>query len=143
MHEQMLCTYSRGGGAQVGWVQACSLFGMEHYGDAQKEDRRHGYSAGTLRFADETVQLRHWPRRARHDSVNSWWFDRDPDCILDKDGGTQPQTISLRRDDAGGTAGPTPEPIEHLAARALGNYHQAAQRDWDDRWSGVIGEDKV
>jgi len=137
MHEQMLCTYSRAGGAQVGWAQACSLFGREHYGDAQKEDRRHGYSAGTLRFADDTVQLRHWPRRARHHPVNGWWFDRDPECILDKDGGTQPQIISLRRY---GT--PPSEPIEHLTARVLANYHQAARRDWDDRWSDVVPEDK-
>ena len=46
MHEQMLSTYSQKGGSPRGWAQACSLFGMEHYGDLQKEDRRHGYSAG-------------------------------------------------------------------------------------------------
>lgn len=140
MHEQMLCTYSRAGGAQVGWVQACSLFGMEHYGDAQREDRRHGYSAGTLRFVDETAQLRHWPRRARHDAVNGWWFDRDPDCTLDDDGGTNAKIISLRPDQRG-TVGATSEPIEQLTARALGNYHLAAQREWDERWSGVVGEE--
>jgi hypothetical protein len=35
-----------------------------------------------------------------------------------------------------------PPTVEQLTARALGNYHRAAQREWDERWSDVIGEDK-
>ncbi len=44
---------------------------------------------------------------------------------------------------AGGPLFPPEVPIEQLTARVLGNHHQAAQRDWDDRWSGVIGQDRV
>ncbi|HPM85340.1 MAG TPA: hypothetical protein PLF81_31775, partial [Candidatus Anammoximicrobium sp.] len=74
---------------------------------------------------------------------NDWRFVRDEvNCVLQEDGGTAAEDVSLRKR-RGGPAVPPPEPIEQLTARALGHYHQAAQRDWDDRWSGVVGEDQV
>jgi len=59
------------------------------------------------------------------------------------DGGTKPEDISSREHPADGPDAPPLEPIDQLTARALGNYHRAAQHEWDERWSGVIGEDKV
>ncbi len=143
MHQETLRGFSQGGGHVVRWWQGCSLFGLEHYGDQKKEDRRHGYSAGTIAFDGDQVLLRHWPRAATHDEVNDWRFVRDEvNCVLQDDGGTAAEDVSLRKR-RGGPAVPPPEPIEQLTARALGHYHQAAQRDWDDRWSGVVGEDQV
>ena len=72
--------------------------------------------------------------------ANPQWFDRDPDCILDEDGGTKAEIISQNADSPGSAAKSIEEPIEQVTARALGNYHAAAQQDWDERWSGVIGE---
>lgn len=144
MHEETLRGFSRGGGPVVRWWQGCSLFGLEHYGDQDQEDRRHGYSAGSLIFDDERTFLRHWPRATTHDEVHGWRFVPDEiNCVLEDDGGTQPEEISPTKHHPGGGGGPVVEPIEQVTARALGNYHAAAQRDWDDRWSGVIGEDKV
>jgi hypothetical protein len=30
------------------------------------------------------------------------------------------------------------ESVEEATKRVLGNYHQSAQQEWDDRWNGVI-----
>ena len=85
--------------------QGCSLFGLEHYGDQQQEDRRHGYAAGTLQFDDGRTLLRHWPRLATFDEVNGWRFTRDEEsCILQDDGGTKPEVVWSRSDDTGPAA---------------------------------------
>jgi hypothetical protein len=111
---------------------------MEHYGDAEKEDRRHGYSAGRLQFEENREILRHWPRRATYDPVNGPRFIRDEEnCVLDEsDGGTHPDEIPLVR----GGAGDPRDRLEDVMAQSLDNYHRHVQKHWDDRWSGEIGD---
>ena len=65
MHEEIIRGYSQRGGAIVRHWQGNSLFGLEHYGDQEKQDRRHGYSAGTITFEESgAAVLRHWPSYA-------------------------------------------------------------------------------
>ncbi len=144
MHDELIRTCSTGGAPMQRVWQGRSLFGMEDYAHPIKEDRRHGYAVGTLSFEGDHAVLRHWPRQAIPSDSMGWRFRRDEDkCLLEDDGGTKPEVISLPSDRGSAAIAPLPETIEQLTTRALGNYHSAAQRDWDDRWSGVIGEDKV
>jgi len=146
MHKETLRGFSQGGGSTVRRWQGNSLFGMEHYGDQKQEERRHGYSAGTIIFDGDHVLLRHWPRAAVRDDVNGWRFVRDEiNCKLIDDGGTKPEDISPdiapREHREQASHKPPAEPIEQVTARALGNQHRAVQQAWDARWSGVVGED--
>jgi hypothetical protein len=146
MHEEALRGFSHGGGPLVRWWQGCSLFGLEQYGDQDKEDRRHGYAAGRLLFEADRVTLRHWPRAATFDPVNGWRFVRDEfNCVLrPDDGGTEPEVIPLRRKTNDSISAAPLAPSDTLAAdiaRVLGNYHQSVQQEWNDRWSGVIGDE--
>lgn len=97
MHEEKMLSRSYHAGSMQRLWQGASLFGMEHYGNQQKEERRHGYSAGSLIFHDNYAVLRRWPRRATHDSVNGWRFVSDSEgCVLEDDEGTQGEKIKLR-----------------------------------------------
>ena len=80
------------------------------------------------------VQI-HWPRRATFDSTNGWRFIRDEDsCVLQKDGGTEPETISLETNSFY-------EDREQLANRHLQNYQRHVQENWKKHWPKVIGDD--
>ena len=144
MHEEIIRGYSQRGGAIVRHWQGNSLFGLEHYGDQEKQDRRHGYSAGTITFEESgAAVLRHWPLAATHDSVVGWRFIPDHNaCILDDDGGTHPERI-LEPSKPGNGGGPTvvvpTKPPADLIARQLGENHgRWVGEAWDKSWAGEI-----
>jgi internalin A len=96
MHENVARSTSLGGGKPLRQWQACSLFGMEKFGEPPTFDRRHGYSAGRIEFSGGSATIRQWPRRATRD-MNGWRFDRDTEsCVLvESDGGTQPEEFQI------------------------------------------------
>jgi hypothetical protein len=93
MHENVVRGQVIGGGKMLRQWQGPSLFSVEKYGESAQEERRHGYSAGTLEWDADTFFLRHWPRKAFRDA-NGWRFERDSEgCVLDeRDGATEPET---------------------------------------------------
>jgi hypothetical protein len=98
MHENVLRTFSQGGGKSLRQWQGPSLFGMEKYGDPPRKDRRHGYSLGRIEVNGDVASIRVWPRLAKHDAVNGWRLIRDEAaCVLELDGGTRPEQIEVLR----------------------------------------------
>jgi Calcineurin-like phosphoesterase len=99
MHETEI-VYSRVGGAEsIRRCQACSVFGMEKYGDPPTEVRAHGYTAGHIEFGENEAALRLWPRIATR-KTGGWRFIPDHhNAVLDeerRDEGTKPETIVTR-----------------------------------------------
>jgi hypothetical protein len=97
MHESITRTGSYGGGPFLRTWQGNSLFGLEHYGDEKKEDRRHGYSAGRIIFKEDGVFIRHWPRQTQLYGVNGWVVIPDYGAImLEEDQGTRAEPVKVR-----------------------------------------------
>ncbi len=97
MHEAVTRTGSYGGGPFLRTWQGNSLFGLEHYGDHKKEDRRHGYSAGRIIFKKDTAFIRHWPRQIRLYGVNGWVVIPDYGAMmLEDDQGTRAEPVDVR-----------------------------------------------
>jgi hypothetical protein len=97
MHEHVTRTGSYGGGPFLRTWQGTSLFGLEHYGDKQKEERRHGYSAGRIILEEDSAFIRHWPRQARLYGPNGWVVIPDYGAMmLDDDQGTRPEPVEVR-----------------------------------------------
>jgi len=96
MHENVVRSSSVGGGRTVRHWQGNSLFSLEKFGDPPKEERRHGYSVGTIEFSSKSPTLRHWPRKAIRDA-NGWRFEPDTEsCVLKTDGGTAKAQLLLQ-----------------------------------------------
>lgn len=100
--------YTRHGGGQAVWqVQAASVFGREHLGDGQ-EERRHGYTAGQIRFGPDGPTMRLWPRVATS-KPRGWRYIPDfGSHQLEPDEGTAPVPVAGRR--AAAQAAPPPPP---------------------------------
>jgi hypothetical protein len=137
MHENVLRSSSEGGGEQLRLWQGNSLFGLEKFGDPPRDDRRHGYSVGTIECEGASANLRHWPRKALKDT-NGWRFERDTaSCVLDEsDGGTRPTVVRVyprSRRSGTGRSGPTQlAPALSIGERqALEAYIGAARSLWD------------
>jgi hypothetical protein len=141
MHKEAIRDESFGGGPRLRKWQAPSLFGLEHYGDQEKQERRHGYCAGSLTFQEDSAVLRHWPREAKFDA-NGWRFVPDHDkCKLQDDGGTKPERIELQGiGSEGAAATPSGKSFEQEMSRALERYHCRVQEEWDARWSRVVDD---
>jgi hypothetical protein len=137
MHENAMRGSTAGGGPMLWQWQGCSIFGLEHYGDPPKSDRRHGYAVGQIEFETSSASIRHWPRLALKDP-NGWRFERDTrTCMLNEsDGGTKPWAISVSRR-ASGKASPsrlataTGTPLSITERQALDAYVDAARSLWD------------
>jgi hypothetical protein len=137
MHENVARASSFGGGETLRHWQGSSLFGLEKFGDPPRDDRRHGYSAGTIDFNGSSASLRNWPSEAVNDTINPWRFEKDSKrFVLDEDGGTRPVVIPIRartrrpssaRPDSAG-AGPA---LSIGDRQALDAYIQAARKLWD------------
>lgn len=117
MHETCLRSSSTGGGKMVRQWQGNSLFGLEKFGEPPQIDRRHGYGAGRIEFANDGTSICHWPRRAIKDATNGWRFSPDHDsCVLDEDDGcTKPERIEKKTGDpksADESGGGTPKKTE-------------------------------
>lgn len=141
MHEEAIRDESLGGGERLRKWQAPSLFSLEHYRDQKREERRHGYCAGSLTFQDDIALLRHWPRKAKLDE-NGWDFIPDHEkCKLPENDATEPDEIKLQpKGTTASGAAASGTSFEQEMSRALESYHGRVQKDWDDRWSRVVGE---
>lgn len=94
MHENTIRSTAAGGGKIVRQWQGNSLFGLEKFGESLKTERRHGYSAGRIEFANDEATICHWPRKAVKDS-NGWRFNPDHDsCVLiESESRTEPERL--------------------------------------------------
>ncbi|MFZ4876450.1 metallophosphoesterase [Janthinobacterium sp. Mn2066] len=61
MHEPEIVEIKKGGSKGRRFVQAASMFGLEHLSDG-KTERIHGYSAGQITISPAQALLRIWPR---------------------------------------------------------------------------------
>ena len=92
-HEANLTAMSHGGGGERRGLQGSSLFGLEHWGEAQAK-REHGYSLGELKLETGEYRLRIWPRRASEKQGGGRKLGRDEAFDLDeRDGGTKPIVV--------------------------------------------------
>jgi predicted MPP superfamily phosphohydrolase len=95
MHESATRTLAQGGAdARREW-QGCSLFGLEEWGEAAKELRLHGYSAGRVELTDATCFIRIWPRKAEPHQAGHRHIVPDPSHTLEEDEGTRPEPLSV------------------------------------------------
>ena len=98
MHETGIIYVKTGGNPNaVRLCQGCSVFGMEHFGEPPKLERRHGYTVGRIELSENNAHLRLWPRIATN-ATGPWRFI--PDHVhghLKADQGTEPETISYRQ----------------------------------------------
>ena len=93
MHEGNLSTFSQGGGNERRCYQGTSLFSLESWGE-EKQQREHGYSLCELRWEDNEVRFRVWPRRVKELQGGGRKFRRDDSFDLDeRDGGTRPVIV--------------------------------------------------
>ena len=84
MHTQESVSQSYDGAAARLTLQACSLFGLESWGEAAGQ-RLHGYGAGRLTFSNGEVSISHWPRLARkHGSEGHLILGSNPGYELDE-----------------------------------------------------------
>jgi len=97
MHEHRDYSISTGGEQSRRYWQACSLFGLESYGEKQKADRRHGYIAGRIEIEGDVGHIRLWPRVATRHRAGHWQIIRDPLSNLEIDEGTSAESFNLRR----------------------------------------------
>jgi hypothetical protein len=97
LHEPLQETISIGGypDARRCW-QGASLFGLEFYGDDQKVERRHGYSAGILEVEPDKATIRIWPRQAQQHQAGFWRFMQDMSVTLEQDEGTKAELVVSR-----------------------------------------------
>lgn len=118
MHEHYAISRSVGGGSALRIWQGSSLFGLEHFGDANEEDRRHGYSAGQITINGNAGQIRHWPRIARRYENDGWIIVPDYEsCILEDDQGTRPEPVEVREVEVTGQTRPH-DPMSQFAGDA-------------------------
>jgi tetratricopeptide (TPR) repeat protein/predicted MPP superfamily phosphohydrolase len=104
MHEGNLTTVSHGGGIARRTLQACSLFGLEEWGDPPAK-REHGYSLCELKSEGDALRLRIWPRRAIKKPGGGRKLERDVSSFeLDEgDGGTAAVVVKRFRVHHGAT----------------------------------------
>ena len=97
MHEANLRSLAEGGANARRRLQGCSLFGMEGWGEENKE-RVHGYSLCELKIEGDTASLRIYPRKAEKKQGGGWQIDRDISFTPPKgEDGTEPVTVKLLR----------------------------------------------
>ncbi|MGB1015832.1 MAG: hypothetical protein ACPG4T_16970, partial [Nannocystaceae bacterium] len=96
MHEHALTSTSVGGAASRRDLQGQSLFGLKNWGS--KQERQHGYSAGTMTLADDgEATLRLWPRVGKRHSAGYWRLCSDDGVDLEDDQGTEPVVVKTLR----------------------------------------------
>lgn len=97
MHETSIQTIAMGGNPKaIRQWQACSLFGMEKYGEPPTLTRSHGYTAGKISFEAGQASLKIWPRVATN-IQNGWRFIPDHQhAVLSGDNATEAEVISRR-----------------------------------------------
>jgi hypothetical protein len=92
MHEGRSQTLCINGVPPSRYWQAYSLFGLETYDNGS--ERRHGFSAGQIRFAGGRVSVRLWPRSAVRRPEGFWRLVPDVSAFdLADDNGTRPEEL--------------------------------------------------
>ncbi|WP_295456870.1 metallophosphoesterase [uncultured Thiodictyon sp.] len=127
MHEAAI-EYIRRGGAResVRLCQACSVFGMEKFGEPPKAQRAHGYTAGRVIFGADLTELRLWPRIATK-KTGGWRFIPDHEHgVLESDEGTAAEPVAARTRlgatqsvRTGSAAAPSPPTQVHTGPRSM------------------------
>ena len=96
MHEHDPYTISTAGSKSKRSWQGCSLFGLEKFGKQRNEERRHGYTAGSLEWSDQAA-IRLWPREAQQRNDKSWQLIRAIGATVLSDEGMAPEPIELHQ----------------------------------------------
>jgi hypothetical protein len=137
MHETVVTVTSHAGGQPLRLMQACSLFGMEKFGNPPSIERRHGYTSGQIEFGAEDTTIRWWPRKATKDA-NGWRLVADQENgVLLEDEGTAKERISRPPKRHGGkkhskTVVIVPPSTKRAAERIIVRaYIKAARSIWD------------
>jgi len=96
-HETDISYIRRGGSRDATRpCQACSVFGMDKFGEPPKNQRAHGYTAGRIEFGEKDAHLRLWPRIATN-KTRRWRFIPDQEhAELDNDEGTPAEPVAIR-----------------------------------------------
>ncbi|MGB1016637.1 MAG: hypothetical protein ACPG4T_21040, partial [Nannocystaceae bacterium] len=99
MHEHALTSTSVGATAPRRELQGSSLFGLDHWGEVDKQTRHHGYSAGAITLCEDgQASMRIWPRVGRRHAAGHWHIRQDLDAYaLEDDDGTKPVVVELLR----------------------------------------------
>lgn len=135
LHEHEAHTQTFGGGDPIRTWQGSSLFGLEHYGEGEKQDRRHGYAAGVIEVGVKKATIRQWPREG-HRTANGWHFAPDNQRFprLNQDGGMRAERLELRRPTKKKPLGPSPAKIslkERQRRALLDEYARQMLAHWD------------
>jgi len=97
LHENVSKDLSLAGAGVWRHRQACSLFGLEYYGDSPRVRRRHGYCAARLCVSSDAGLFREWPRSAHEQQTKQLALVADPSYRLELDSGTREARIPIRR----------------------------------------------
>jgi hypothetical protein len=138
MHTGSAETRNSGCGEDLRQWQACSMFGMEKFGEPPQFARQHGYSAGRIEFSGGNASIRQWPRIAVKD-INGWRLKPDDGVggfLLQDDQGTKPEPIKVQQWKRNNGSqlkpkGRTSSKITFTERQALEAYIKAARRLWD------------
>lgn len=77
--------------------QACSLFGLESYGDKKKLHRSHGYTLGQLNIDGDIVEIHIWPRIAHRHQAGHWQIIADTSSTITEGESLPVESIKLPR----------------------------------------------
>jgi hypothetical protein len=96
LHMPSARSISAGGAKPRREWQACSLFGLEEWGEeGGKNTRLHGYSAGLIQLEGATGFVRQWPRRAEPQQAGHLRLAPDHSFELGADDGTPAESFSI------------------------------------------------
>src|ERR1017187_5970326 len=119
MHESRYQSAAEAGGPIYRTCQGMSLFGMEYFGEDQKKERLHGYSAGKIELQGDEGSLELWPRKASRPGGGPWNFASASDAFFLTDEHTNAEAFKLwnpvpppsaPNNNSGGAAGGTIPP---------------------------------
>ncbi len=97
MHESSASETSPGMGTSRRQIQGCSLYGLEHYGEAFENQRLNfGYAAVRFEFEGDHGQLILWPRKAVRKQGGYWGLGPDVGYQLVDDQQTTPSEFPLK-----------------------------------------------
>src|SRR5436190_5560232 len=96
MHETRYQSQSKGGAPEVRVFQGTSLFGLEQFGEANKVERRHGYSVGRVDLDGDSGHLIFWPRTANK-GTGQWNFVVDTRDIFIEGEQTRSKPFRLKK----------------------------------------------
>ena len=128
MHEARYDSATHSGASTLRACQGTSLFGLEYFGQEQRQDRRHGYSAGTIELRGDKGILFQWPRKANRPG-GQWHFAADnADFRLTDEDHTQAEEFSLLKAVAD-------EPVASLIV----DTPPEVPRPFPNQWAVMVG----